>query len=93
MFGIDNKEIKYFSRTLTEFKDFSRQLPQSKTFSRLYEPWIKKWPPVVIIVWEKEKSLKTLLEAWTIFALPISFSVVENFFQAYIVYIEGRIIS
>ena len=44
--------------------------------------------PVVIIVWEKEKSLKTLLDAWTVFALQISFSVVEHFFQAYIVYIK-----
>ena len=29
-FSKPNKEIKYFSRTLTEFK----------TFSRLYEPWM-----------------------------------------------------
>ena len=35
-----NKEINYFSRTLTEFKDFSRLLLKFKTFSRLYEPWM-----------------------------------------------------
>ena len=33
-----NREIKYFSRTETEFKDFSRQLEKFKTFPRLYEP-------------------------------------------------------
>ena len=29
-----NKEIKYFSTTLTEFKDFSRQQLHFKTLSR-----------------------------------------------------------
>ena len=33
-----NKEIKYFSRTLTEFTDFSTQMLKFKTFSRLYKP-------------------------------------------------------
>ena len=37
-FSTPNKEIKYLSRTSTEFKDFSRQLLKLKTFSRLYEP-------------------------------------------------------
>ena len=36
-----NKEIKYFSRTLTEFKEFSRRphnlFKNSRPFSRLYE--------------------------------------------------------
>ena len=32
-----NREIEYFSKTLTEFKDFSRRLLKFKTFSRLYE--------------------------------------------------------
>ena len=38
-FSTPNKEIKYFSWTLTEFKDFSRKPLKFKTFSRLYEPW------------------------------------------------------
>ena len=35
-----NKEIKYFSRSSTEFKVLSRQLPKFKTFWRLYKPWL-----------------------------------------------------
>ena len=35
-----NKEIKYFSRTSTEFKVLSRQLPKFKTCWRLYKPWL-----------------------------------------------------
>ena len=35
-----NKEIKYFSRSSTEFKVLSRQLVKFKTFWRFYEPWL-----------------------------------------------------
>ena len=41
----NNREIKYFSRTLTEFKEFSRRphnlFKNSRPFSRLYEQLLK----------------------------------------------------
>ena len=36
-FSRPNKEIKYFSRILTELKDFSRQRLKFKTFSKILQ--------------------------------------------------------
>lgn len=69
-----HKEIKHFSRTLTEFKDFSRGLWKLITFSRLYETNYAIAIPNILVVFfspEFNQRATDLVASYSVWLTPL----------------------